>query len=47
MIINFEKAHNCKESHGKIILIEIDKLGNTHCGYCHKVVKYNFTKEKK
>ena len=33
--------HNCKESEGKIVAIGIDKLGNTYCSYCRKIVNYH------
>jgi DNA-directed RNA polymerase subunit RPC12/RpoP len=26
--------HNCEKCQGKIILIELDELGNVFCGYC-------------
>jgi len=38
-IINFKKYHNCKESKGKIIVIEKDYLGNLRCPYCNKIIK--------
>jgi hypothetical protein len=36
--------HTCKECKGKIILISVDKLGNTRCGYCNKIIKVEKTK---
>lgn len=35
-----EELHDCEKCHGKIVLIEIDKTGNTYCGYCHEKVDY-------
>ena len=32
--------HDCEKCHGKIVMISIDKLGNTICGYCKEIVKY-------
>jgi hypothetical protein len=37
---DLEDYHDCEKSHGKIIGIHLDFLGQTHCGYCGKVVKY-------
>jgi ssDNA-binding Zn-finger/Zn-ribbon topoisomerase 1 len=34
------EAHDCPESHGKIILISTDFFGNQYCGYCNKLVHY-------
>jgi len=34
------EAHDCPESHGKIILITTDFFGNQYCGYCNKIVRY-------
>jgi hypothetical protein len=33
-------AHWCEKCDGKIMLIEVDMFGNTHCGYCHQLVHY-------
>ena len=38
--MELEEIHDCKECHGKIVLIEVDNVGVTHCGYCHAVVNY-------
>ena len=37
---DLSKYHDCKKCHGKIVLMDIDKLGNTHCGYCNQIVQY-------
>lgn len=44
--IDFEKIHNCEKCRGKIVCIDIDKLGVSRCGYCNEVVNYkiNFKK---
>jgi len=39
--MELEEVHNCKKCQGKIVLIGIDKLGVTRCGYCHQVVDYS------
>jgi hypothetical protein len=39
--MDFSKIHSCEKSEGKIVLIETDKMGLTHCGYCHEVVDYS------
>ena len=36
-----EELHYCDKCHRKIILIEIDKAGNTYCGYCKEKVDYS------
>lgn len=33
-------AHWCEKCDGKIFAIQMDKLGNMHCGYCKEIVKY-------
>ena len=38
--MNLEELHNCEKSHGKIVMIAIDKLGNEYCGYCNQRVDY-------
>ena len=35
-----EEIHNCEKCRGKIVLISIDYLGVTRCGYCNSVVNY-------
>lgn len=37
--------HDCEKCHGKIVGINIDALGNTHCGYCGAIVKYPTVKK--
>lgn len=37
---NLEKYHNCEKCHNKIVVIAMDQLGNTHCGYCGEIVRY-------
>lgn len=32
--------HNCKKCRGKIVLISIDNVGITRCGYCNEIVDY-------
>ena len=39
--MNLRDIHECEQSEGKIVNIEMDKLGNTWCGYCHKKVDYS------
>lgn len=35
------KIHNCEQSQGKMVLIELDRLiGKSFCGYCHQEVDY-------
>jgi hypothetical protein len=43
---NLEDYHDCKNCHGKIVMISIDKLGQSHCGYCNKPVDYPRLTEK-
>ena len=38
---DFEKAHQCEKSKGKIVAIQKDLLGNTYCGYCGQRVCYS------
>lgn len=37
---HLEDYHDCEKCHGKIVGIQIDKLGQTHCGYCGEIVRY-------
>ena len=37
---HLEDYHDCKKCHGKMVCITTDDLGNNHCGYCHKIVRY-------
>jgi len=37
---HLEDYHDCEKCHGKIVAIQVDKLGNTHCGYCGEQVRY-------
>lgn len=37
---NLSDYHDCEKCRGKIVGIQIDKLGRTHCGYCGEVVRY-------
>lgn len=37
---SFSEIHDCKKSQGKIVLISIDKTGNTYCGYCNQKINY-------
>ena len=39
-MVSLEDIHNCDKCKGKIVLISIDKLGVTRCGYCNEVVNY-------
>ncbi|MFH1682750.1 MAG: hypothetical protein ABIA37_03050 [Candidatus Woesearchaeota archaeon] len=39
-MLRFSEIHDCKKCHGKIVLINADKLGNTYCGYCGERVDY-------
>jgi hypothetical protein len=34
----FEDIHQCTLSKNKIILIAVDKVGITRCGYCARVI---------
>jgi hypothetical protein len=34
----FEDIHQCLLSKNKIILIAVDKVGITRCGYCARVI---------
>lgn len=34
----FEEIHQCSLSENKIILISVDHVGVTRCGYCYKVI---------
>ena len=38
---DLSKIHNCEKCQGKIVMISIDKLGITRCGYCNQVVNYS------
>ena len=38
--MELSEVHNCEKCQGKIVLIEVDSFGNTHCGYCHSIVDY-------
>jgi E3 ubiquitin-protein ligase DOA10 len=41
------EVHDCEKCRGKIVLIEVDNFGNTHCGYCHQKINYkNVYKDK-
>jgi len=37
---HLEDYHDCEKCHGKIVMINVDEFGYTHCGYCYKIVKY-------
>lgn len=37
---HLEDYHNCEKCRGKIVCIQMDNLGNAHCGYCGKIVRY-------
>lgn len=39
--MELEEIHNCEKCRNKIVLIELDNCGVTHCGYCHQVVDYS------
>lgn len=39
--MKIEEIHSCEKSEGKIVAIEVDMLGNTSCGYCHRRVDYS------
>jgi len=42
----FLRTHDCNKCKGKIVMISIDKIGNTYCGYCGQAVEYpRLTKE--
>ena len=34
----FKDVHQCSQSVNKIVMISVDKVGVTKCGYCHEVV---------
>jgi len=38
--MELSELHNCKKCHGKIVLISVDLVGITRCGYCNEVVDY-------
>lgn len=38
--MKLSQIHDCEKSHGKLVRIEMDNLGNTYCGYCHERVDY-------
>ena len=38
--MNLSEIHDCEKCHGKIVGIEVDKLGRAFCGYCHQQVDY-------
>jgi len=40
MADDLSKIHDCEKCHNKIVMIEIDKVGITRCGYCHEIVDY-------
>lgn len=33
--------HDCDRCHGKMVMISLDALGVTRCGYCNAVVDYH------
>lgn len=35
------EIHDCEKCHGKIVMMSIDALGVTRCGYCNEVVDYS------
>ena len=42
--IDLSKIHDCEKCHGKMVFIDVDKLGNTYCSYCHEKVDYSTIK---
>ena len=38
--IKLSDIHDCDKCHGKIVLISVDKVGITRCGYCNEIVDY-------
>lgn len=38
--MELEELHDCEKCHGKMVMIAVDKMGNTYCGYCHERVDY-------
>jgi hypothetical protein len=38
--MDLAQCHNCEKCQGKIVLISIDEMGVTRCGYCDRVVDY-------
>ena len=39
--MELSELHDCKKCHGKIVMISVDHVGVTRCGYCNEVVNYN------
>ena len=40
MMKDLSEIHDCEKCHGKLVMISIDALGVTRCGYCNEVVDY-------
>jgi len=38
--MDLSEIHSCSKSHGKIVNIRIDYLGQTYCGYCGDKIDY-------
>ena len=38
--MELSEIHDCEKCHNKIVMISIDKLGITRCGYCNEIVNY-------
>lgn len=37
---NLNEVHDCEKCHGKMVVISVDIMGNTRCGYCREIVDY-------
>ena len=42
---HLEDYHDCEKCHNKIVMIQGDLFGNTHCGYCGERVDYPHLKK--
>ena len=38
--MDLSELHDCEQCHGKMVLISVNKLGITSCGYCSEQVNY-------
>ena len=38
--IKLSDIHDCEKCHNKTVLISVDNVGRTHCGYCGQLVDY-------
>ncbi len=44
--MNLSEIHDCEKCHGKMVVISMDALGVSRCGYCNQIVDYEKYMEK-